>query len=216
MKQCRQSLIPTRCCPSPSTRSGRSSAGVAHGRTRAGWTRARLSSAIDQLLAAGRIELDETGMVGAHGVTLRSTAHRIRHDGLETSTWCAFDAVGIPAALGVEPRSVSSCPACRRQLKVVIAAGVPADDPLVWMPIGPCRTSSGLLSGHEPLLLARARRRLAQKVRDARWRRAALRGDRRTRPAGLGRRRRACPDTRIGNDRARCGVTGVTGTGETT
>ena len=78
-------------------------------------------------------------MVGAHGVTLRSTAHRIRHDGLETSTWCAFDAVGIPAALGVDARTVSSCPACRRQLEVVIAAGVPADDPfLVWMPIGPC------------------------------------------------------------------------------
>jgi Alkylmercury lyase len=106
---------------------------------RAGWMQHRLRSAVDQLLGAGRIELEGSDIIGAHGVTLRATPHRIRHDGIETHTWCAFDAIGIPAGLAIDASVLSGCPACGRQLEIAIHAGVPADDPyLIWMPVAPC------------------------------------------------------------------------------
>jgi alkylmercury lyase len=112
---------------------------VADARDRTGWTHHRLRSAIDQLLHAGRIEVGESGIVGARGVALRATPHRIRHSGIETHTWCAFDAIGIPAALAIDASVLSGCPACGRHLEIAIRAGVPADHPyLIWMPSGPC------------------------------------------------------------------------------
>lgn len=108
-------------------------------RARTGWARRRLQAAVDQLLGAGRLELDESSIVGAHGVTLRSTAHRIRHDGVGTHTWCAFDAVGIPVALAIDAVVATNCPTCGSGLEIAIRAGVPDDRPFVtWMPFGPC------------------------------------------------------------------------------
>src|SRR5581483_5403579 len=55
-----------------------------------------------ELVGQGRAEVDGAGrVVGVHGLTLRPTRHRFVHRGRPHFTWCAFDAVGIPAALSL-------------------------------------------------------------------------------------------------------------------
>lgn len=84
----------------------------------------------------GRAELDANGrLVGIHGLTLRTTRHRIVHDGRAHWTWCAFDAIGIPAALGIDATARTDCPVCRTPITVALRHGVPEDHPAVlWLP----------------------------------------------------------------------------------
>ena len=93
------------------------------------------------LKAAGSIELDDAGiLVGAHGLTARATAHRIEHAGGSVHTWCALDAIGIPAALTLTATAVTVCPHCGNDLRVMLEAGrahAQADVSL-WLPGGPC------------------------------------------------------------------------------
>ncbi len=97
---------------------------------------------VEQLQRAGRLELarDRT-LLGIHGLTLRDTPHRIEHSNGLTHTWCALDAIGIPAALGVDAAAVTECPVCHTNLSVEFAQGVPAFDPdyRLWMPSEECR-----------------------------------------------------------------------------
>ena len=62
------------------------------------------------LVAVGRAEVDDGRLVGAHGVVGRPTAHRIEHAGGVVHTWCALDAIGIPAALGIAPSTIVRSP----------------------------------------------------------------------------------------------------------
>jgi Alkylmercury lyase len=98
-------------------------------------------AAADALAAAGRVEVDEDGvLVAVHGLVARPTTHRIEHaDGI-ISTWCAFDAVGIPVALGIDASAVTTCPHCGTALRVPVRAGEPdaGDELRLWMPAGPC------------------------------------------------------------------------------
>jgi alkylmercury lyase len=89
-----------------------------------------------ELASRGRAELDDHGrLVGIHGLTLRVTRHRFVSDGRSHHTWCAFDAVGIPSALGIDAVAHTACPACGQSLHVAITDGVPADGPAVlWLP----------------------------------------------------------------------------------
>jgi hypothetical protein len=93
------------------------------------------------LSAAGRLELDDHDiLVGVHGLTARTTTHRIEHAGGTVHTWCALDAIGIPAALGLDAAAVTACAWCGVELRVVLWAGDPSADPDVrlWLPTGPC------------------------------------------------------------------------------
>lgn len=84
-------------------------------------------AAVTALSGAGRLEVDRDGrLVGIHGLVMRPTRHRIDHAGGTVHTWCALDAIGIPAALGIDATAVTSCPACGAQLRVVVTGGVPA------------------------------------------------------------------------------------------
>lgn len=91
---------------------------------------------IDELVQRGRAEIDGHGrLIGIHGLTLRSTRHRFDHAGRSHHTWCAFDSIGIPAALGLEATARTDCPTCRQPLTVALHDGVPAGDGLVlWLP----------------------------------------------------------------------------------
>lgn len=95
----------------------------------------------DALARQGRLELDPDGVViGVHGLVARETPHRIEHAHGTVHTWCALDAIGIPAAMAIDATAVTSCPTCSTELRVTLRAGQPADDPdlVLWLPTGPC------------------------------------------------------------------------------
>jgi hypothetical protein len=96
---------------------------------------------VEALVRAGRLELDDEGVVvGVHGLAARPTAHRIEHAGGVVHTWCALDAIGIPAALALDAAAVTTCPACDAALRVALHGGVPARDSdlRLWLPGGQC------------------------------------------------------------------------------
>ncbi|MPY93998.1 MAG: hypothetical protein GEV08_13320 [Acidimicrobiia bacterium] len=91
---------------------------------------------LEALAQRGRAERDGHGrLVGVHGLTLRATRHAFVHDGRGHHTWCAFDAIGIPAALCLDATAHTDCPSCGRPLTVEIRAGIPGDNRLaLWLP----------------------------------------------------------------------------------
>ena len=97
-----------------------------------------LDEAVAHLQARGRIEVSADGrLLAVHGLSRRTTRHRIEHETGRVHTWCAFDAVGIPAGLGVDARAVTRCRMCGRELVVTLVGGRPADplpDPVLWYP----------------------------------------------------------------------------------
>jgi alkylmercury lyase len=89
----------------------------------------------------GQVELDAEGrIVGSAGLTLLPTRHRLTLDGVALYTWCALDAVGIPAALGRDAVATTSCPRCGRELRVEFESGHPVSDAgfVAWLPTDPC------------------------------------------------------------------------------
>lgn len=69
-----------------------------------GWPKARLERALDALEEVGLVTLspDRSRVTGALGLSLVPADHRLRLDGRDYHTWCALDAVGIPAAFGAD------------------------------------------------------------------------------------------------------------------
>ncbi|MGQ0826536.1 MAG: organomercurial lyase [Actinomycetota bacterium] len=96
---------------------------------------------VEGLARQGKLELDAADrVVGIHGLTIRPTRHRIVHAGRSYYTWCALDAVGVPAALGIDAVAITDCPSCRAELHVALDGGVPRPQPslVLWLPAGPC------------------------------------------------------------------------------
>lgn len=99
------------------------------------------AATIETLVRAGRLEIDRDGRLsGVHGLVARPTAHRIEHSEGAAHTWCALDAIGIPAALGIDATAVTHCPTCSTELRVVLHDGAPVDLPdyRLWIPSGQC------------------------------------------------------------------------------
>jgi Alkylmercury lyase len=97
----------------------------------------------DALVRAGRLVLDGDVVVGIHGLTVHPTAHWIEHPDSVAHTWCALDAVGIPAALGLDATAHTRCPTCGAALAAVLRAGDvarrgDAEGRRLWIPGGPC------------------------------------------------------------------------------
>lgn len=96
-----------------------------------------LDAAVAHLRAGGRIEIASDGrLLAVRGLTCRPTRHRIEHRGGRVNTWCALDAIGIPAALGIDARAITTCPTCNGELVVALAAGrpVPLAGAVLWYP----------------------------------------------------------------------------------
>lgn len=90
-----------------------------------------------RLASVGRCELDDRDrIVGAHGITRNTTVHEIVHAEGRHNTWCAFDAIGIPAALAIDATARTACPQCGTAIDVRIVAGDPVDAGamVVWLP----------------------------------------------------------------------------------
>jgi hypothetical protein len=71
----------------------------------------------------GQLERDGELLVGAHGLTRRTTPHTLTIDEQTLHTWSAYDAIAIPLALGATARATTTCPACQRSLTIDIDAG---------------------------------------------------------------------------------------------
>lgn len=102
---------------------------------------AALTEAADRLQAGGRIELSDDGHVLAvHGLARRPTRHRIEHDDGVINTWCALDAIGIPAALAIDARAVTHCLTCGTEIDVNLTHGEPQALPgaVLWYPEARC------------------------------------------------------------------------------
>lgn len=98
-----------------------------------------VAAALDGLARDGRIDRDDTGRVlGSAGLTLGEGPHGLEIDGHAFRTWCAFDALGIPAALAVDARIETACPVCRRPIGIDLRAGRPICGPVarLWLSDG--------------------------------------------------------------------------------
>jgi hypothetical protein len=96
-----------------------------------------VTEAADHLRARGRIKLSDDGhLIAVHGLVRRPTRHRIEHAGGVVNTWCALDAIGIPAALALDARALTQCLMCGADLAVTLSRGEP--EPLrgamLWYP----------------------------------------------------------------------------------
>lgn len=95
--------------------------------------------ALLDVASVGMAELDNATVVGMDGLTTRTTQHGITLGGVQLWTWCAYDIVGIAAALGTDAKGTTRCGTCGRRLHVEIRAGEPEQSPIVgWLPSGAC------------------------------------------------------------------------------
>lgn len=100
-----------------------------------------VTEATEHLRSRGRIELTTDGrLVAVHGLSQRPTPHQIEHDDGVVNTWCALDAIGIPAALGIDACARTTCPTCQRPLSVRLSGGNPHGLPaaVLWYPEVAC------------------------------------------------------------------------------
>ena len=96
-----------------------------------------VDGAVRGLRARGTLVLDDaTGaIVGARGLTLRPTRHALTMSGRRLYTFCAIDAVGIPAALGADAEVASRCHGCATPVALSLCAGALRDAPagtVIW------------------------------------------------------------------------------------
>ncbi len=77
-----------------------------------------------QLAEHGRVTLEGDAITGAAGLSVAPAGHRLLLAGQPLYTWCALDAVGIPAALGVDA-TIASSYADGGDVRIEITAGVP-------------------------------------------------------------------------------------------
>ncbi len=96
----------------------------------------RAEAASERLLSRGSLLVTDDGRIdGIAGLTLRPTRHEMIIDGHSTNTWCAFDSVGIPAALGVDATARTACGHCGSPIEVSFTAGATRPSELWgWIP----------------------------------------------------------------------------------
>ena len=97
-------------------------------------------STLDEMVERGMAVLEGEELVAIDGLSVRPTRHRMRLGDKAMFTWCAADAIGIPAALGEDALVVTRCPHCSTGIVVPIDAGVPnaQEDIVLWLPTAGC------------------------------------------------------------------------------
>lgn len=101
---------------------------------------ASAQSTLDEMVERGMAILERDELVAIDGLSIRPTHHRMRLGDQALFTWCAADAIGIPAALGEDGEVLTACPQCSAEIVVQIEAGMPAanDDLVLWLPTASC------------------------------------------------------------------------------
>jgi alkylmercury lyase len=99
----------------------------------------KVNALLDGLARRGLIvvEPDSGLVVGSCGLSTVPTDHRLRIRGRELFTWCAEDAVGIPAALNEDASVSSSCRVCAVGVNIDMVGGLvdhaEPSDARVWV-----------------------------------------------------------------------------------
>jgi len=98
-----------------------------------------IATALEDLAGDGLIDRDAQGRVlGARGLTLGDGPHGLVIDGHAFRTWCAFDALGIPGALGTDAQVRTACGVCRREIEIDLRDGLPSwtSSAVLWLSAG--------------------------------------------------------------------------------
>ena len=107
-----------------------------------GLSRADVERALATLQTGGALEVDDRGrVIGVHGLTRRRTRHTIITSRRTWYTWCALDAIGIPAALSLDATVHTVCPTCNTEITIGVHRGAmvtPTGKPRLWLPRGIC------------------------------------------------------------------------------
>ncbi len=78
----------------------------------------------ETLKDVGTLVLDEEGnIVGSLGLSLVPTKHCLIINNTNKYTWCAADAIEIPAALGVDAKIFSNCSQCNDNIEIDMVKG---------------------------------------------------------------------------------------------
>lgn len=84
---------------------------------------------VGTLAGAGWLDLDDAGNVaGAAGLSLATGPHGLTIDGTPFRTWCAYDSLGIAAALETDARVETTCAVCQAPIDLRFHGGVPERD----------------------------------------------------------------------------------------
>lgn len=108
-------------------------------------TRDEVAEVIAALHAIGVALCDRSGrIVAADGLSLTPTPHQLVLDGIDLHTWCAIDAVVIPAVIAANAVAVTGCGHCHAVVELHFERGRLLDDPgaVVWFPIKSCTNVS--------------------------------------------------------------------------
>jgi alkylmercury lyase len=100
-----------------------------------------VEQALGRLEQAGRTRRNSAGAVtGSLGLSVEPTAHELIVDGARRWTWCAYDAVGILAALGASGQVRSRSPYTGTPIELAFEQGRPAagSQVVVFLAQGPC------------------------------------------------------------------------------
>ncbi|HSE07253.1 MAG TPA: organomercurial lyase [Nocardioidaceae bacterium] len=114
-----------------------------------GLAKSDVETALADLASAGAITRQPSSagqgspagpVVAAGGLSVAPARHQLLLDGRAFWTWCAFDGIGIPAALGIDAVLETRCPTCGEHIQVSVVDGQPPlDSPVVgWLPGRAC------------------------------------------------------------------------------
>ena len=83
------------------------------------------------------LEPDRTEIRMANPFSAVPTPHRVKAGSRSWYGNCAWDAFGIPAALGVDGHGSTTCPDCREAIEIDIRDGRPLPDDYVFHVVVP-------------------------------------------------------------------------------
>lgn len=99
---------------------------VADPATAIGIDPAAAGSAVSTLAQAGWLDLDDSGrVVGAAGLSLATGPHHLTIGESPFRTWCAYDSLGIAAALSADAQVETTCGECGTPISLAFRDGVP-------------------------------------------------------------------------------------------
>jgi alkylmercury lyase len=85
-----------------------------------------IQRAVSSLAQDGWLDVDQQARVtGAAGLSLANGPHRLEIGESSFRTWCAYDALGISAAVGADSEIATACGQCSAPISLALRRGAP-------------------------------------------------------------------------------------------